>query len=123
MLDEATRADAWTYDGNLSQRPEDQLVLGRCDTLVWLDLPRWQVHSQVVLRSVRRLLTRQTLWHGDVEHWRKVFSNDSIVWWSIKTFRSRRREYRALFADPEYTDRVRIRLRSRREVDHWLESL
>ena len=121
-LDEATRKDAWTFDGNLSRRPEDRLVLGRCDTVVWLDLPRWQVHSQVIWRTVGRLLSRRPLWHGNVERWRDAFSSDWIVWWSIRTYHRRRREYRALFEDPAYADRARIRLRSRRELDVWLVS-
>src|SRR5262245_44968654 len=42
-IDAATSGDRWTFDGNLGHSPEDRLVLSRCDTLVWLDLPRWQV--------------------------------------------------------------------------------
>jgi adenylate kinase family enzyme len=120
----ATAGSGWTLDGNLSlHRPEDRLVFDRCDTLVWLDLPRWQVHGQVVLRSIWRLLTRERLWHGNVERWSTTFSSDSIVWWSIKTFRRRRRDYRAIFDSPDFADKARIRLRSRREVARWLSAL
>jgi adenylate kinase family enzyme len=36
-IDEATNAAAWTFDGNLAARHlDDQIVLSRCDTLVWL---------------------------------------------------------------------------------------
>jgi len=123
-FEEATAGNSWTFDGNLSlRRPEDRLVLDRCDTVVWLDLPRWQVHSQVVLRSFRRLLTRERLFHGNVERWSTLFSSDSIVWWSIKTFSRRRREYGRVFADPAYAAKTRIRLTSRREVASWLQDL
>src|SRR3972149_6449782 len=58
-LEAATRAAGWTFAGSLSppalaRRPEDALVLERCDPLVWLALPRWQVHGQVIRRTVRR---------------------------------------------------------------------
>ena len=119
----AAALDAWTFDGNLSA-PEDQPVLDRFDTIVWLDLPRWQVHSQVLRRTLTGLITKEPLWqHGNVERWRIFFSRDSIVWWSIKTFSKRRVEYAALFADPAHADKVRIRLASRREVNRWLAAI
>lgn len=123
-FDSATSASAWTIDGNLvGIKPEDRLVLSRCDTVVWLDLPRWQVSSQVILRTLWRVLTRQELWHGNKESLRTAFSKDSIIWWSVKTFARRRRAYRALFANPGYTGPICIRLRSRREVNRWLDSV
>jgi hypothetical protein len=122
-MDAATQGDGWTFDGNFGPRACDQMVQSRCDTIVWLDLPRRQVWSQVALRTLRRLITRERLWHGNVESLRTLFSHDSIVWWSIRTFDRRRRRYGELFADPAYSDRSRIRLRSRREVDAWLRSL
>jgi adenylate kinase family enzyme len=41
LIDEATRADGWTFDGNLAGRnPDDRIVLDRCDSIIWLDLLR-----------------------------------------------------------------------------------
>jgi adenylate kinase family enzyme len=123
-VDAATRQESWTFDGNLgTQRPEDMLVLERCDCIVWLDLPRWQVWSEVVRRTLMRIVRRDELWHGNKESLRIMLSRDSIIWWSVKTFRKRREQYTSLFADPAYLDRVRVRLGSRREVDAWLASL
>jgi len=122
-MDAATAADDWTFDGNLSDRAEDRLVLNRCDTIVWLDLPRCEAHWQVLRRTLARIITREPLWHGNRESLRTLFSRDSIVWWSLKTFSRRRREYTAIFASPEYETKARIRLRSRREVDAWLVAI
>jgi adenylate kinase family enzyme len=119
----ATDQPAWTFDGNLGPTSEDRVVLERCDSIVWLDLPRWQVHTQVLGRTLRRLAARTELWHGNRERVRTLFSRDSIVWWSIKTFATRRREYRALFDHPAYSDRIRVRLRSRDELRRWLDAL
>jgi hypothetical protein len=52
-----------------------------------------------------------------------ALSRDSIIWWSFKTFDSRRRAYSALLADPAHADRARIRLRSRGQVNRWLASV
>jgi adenylate kinase family enzyme len=121
-MDEATRGPAWTFDGNFGS-PEDAIVLERCDTIVWLDLPRRQVWSAITQRTLWRAWTKEPMWHGNVERWRNVFSRDSMIWWSVKTFARRRRIYGAFFDDPTYADRTRIRLRSRREVNAWLEDI
>ena len=127
LFETATRDDdgrGWTFDGNVTGAdPEDACVLDRCDTLVWLDLPRRQVWPQVLWRTLRRVVTREALWHGNVETWRMALGRDSIVLWSLRTFARRRRQFRAMFADPCYADRVRIRLTSRCAVNAWLASL
>jgi adenylate kinase family enzyme len=129
-LDAATSGPAWTFDGNLNPESvnpdrlsDDLLILSRCDTIVWLDLPRWQVWSSIARRTLWRAWTKEPFWHGNVERWRTVFSRDSMILWSIKTYARRRRVYGALFADEAYSDRIRIRLRSRREVNGWLTAL
>ena len=123
LMDAAAAQDAWTFDGNLTA-VEDKAILDRCDTIVWLDLPRWQVHSQVIFRTIKGLITREPISeNGNVEQWRTFFSRESIVWWSIKTFAMRRREYSTLFADPSLSDRMRIRLHDRAEVRGWLMSV
>ncbi len=119
MFDEATRGEAWTIDGNLSdpKHPVDRLILQRADTLIWLDLPRRVVHWRVLKRTLRRCWTGEALWHGNRETFRHCFlDRDGIVYWSIKTYRRRKREYGAIFADPRWSHLSRIRLRKRREV-------
>lgn len=124
QIDMATQAETWTFDGNLAAKnPDDLVVMGRCDTLLWLDLPRWQVWSQVVRRTLTRVISRQELWHGNKESLRMMLSRNSVIWWSLKSFARRRRAYEAMFADPTYEDRIRIRLRDRNEVDGWVESV
>lgn len=123
LMSMAAAPDAWTFDGNLTA-PEDMAVFERCDTIVWLDLPRWQVHSQVLWRTMKGLITGEPHWeNGNQERWRIFFSGESIVWWSIKTFADRRRQYGAIFADPTQGHRALIRLRSRGEVNRWLDGI
>jgi adenylate kinase family enzyme len=116
-----TRADGWTYDGHLRRRrPYEQVVLGRCDTIVWLDFSRWRVMCSVVRRTLRRVLTREELWNDNVETWRMVFSRDWSIAWAWRNHGRLRGEYEALFASPEHASKVRVRLRNRREVNEWL---
>jgi adenylate kinase family enzyme len=123
-IDAATGAGAWTFDGNLAARnPDDKIVLKRCDTIVWLDLPRREVWSQVLWRTLKRVITREELWHGNRESLRMMLSRDSILLYSVKTFSRRRAAYEMLFQDPELATKALIRLRSRREVEAWLKSV
>jgi len=119
--DLATRGDGWVTDGNLGNDPDDQLLLSRCDTLVWLDLPRAVVHWQVIRRTLGRVVKRTPLAHGNRESVRTMLSRDSIIWWSIKTFARRRKRYGELFARGEH--RYLIRLTSRRQIAGWLMTL
>jgi adenylate kinase family enzyme len=123
LMREAAAQESWTFDGNLTAS-EDEAILERCDTIVWLDLPRWQVHSQVLWRTLKGLITRKPHWeNGNAERWRMFFSKESIVWWSIRTFAERRRQYKAIFADPAQAHRLLIPLRSRGEVHRWLDGI
>jgi hypothetical protein len=52
-------------DGNYSAARN--LVWMRADTVIWFDLPRRTVIRQIVLRTMRRTVTRATLWNGNRE--------------------------------------------------------
>ena len=94
------------------------------NTLVWLDLPWGTTLWQLLRRTVRRVWTRQELWHGNRETFRAQFlSRDSILWWACRTFRLRRRQYEAIVSDPAWSHPRCLRFRSRRAVDAWLADL
>lgn len=97
------------------------LIAERADLLVWLDLPFWTVtFPRVVRRTLRRRLTREVLWNGNVEPpVRTVFTDrEHIVRWAIGTRRRYRTAVPALAAaHPHLTV---VQLRSRRQVRRWL---
>ena len=102
---------------------EDELVLSRCDTLVWLDLPRWHVMTTITIRTLWRALTRERLFHGNVENWRQVLSSESMIVWAWRSYPRLRRRYAAMFESAAHFDRTRIRLRSCGEANQWLDGL
>jgi len=79
---EATEPDRWVVDGNYSQVLD--IVHGRADTIIWLDLPRSLVTWRVAKRSLRRVATREELWNGNREDWRKLLSRSEernpVLW-------------------------------------------
>ena len=109
-------------DGNYSAVRD--IVQPRADTLVWLDLPFAVVLARTIRRSVGRAISREPIWHGNVERWRNLLGRDSLAWWVISTHRSRRRRWEAWLRRPGAAAHLRvIRLRSRREVARWLDSV
>lgn len=79
------------------------LTWGACETVVWLDYPRWLVMYRVFRRTVSRWLRGTVLWSGNRETFRKSFlSRDSILVWAWTTYRLRRRQYLTLFLENPY---------------------
>jgi len=118
-LAEVLARPGWVVDGNYGSARE--MIWSRVEVVVGLDFSLPIVLHRVVWRTARRLIRREELWAGNRESLRKTFSRDSILVWSLSTFRRRRREYPALLADRP--DIVAVRLRSPRAARHWLESL
>jgi adenylate kinase family enzyme len=118
----ALAAERWVVDGNHGDVRD--LVWGRADTLVWLDLPRRTVLRRIVLRTLVRSATRRELWNGNRERPLDVLRLDdperSIIRWSWSQHAPYRRRYAALTADPSWSHLEVVRLRSAREVSRWL---
>jgi adenylate kinase family enzyme len=80
-----TAGPRWVIDGNYVSHGVAHLVWARADTIVWLDLPRWQVMAQVVPRTLRRALTGAELWNGNRERWRNMFDRrpeENVMLWA-----------------------------------------
>jgi adenylate kinase family enzyme len=113
--------DAWVTEWqHRSVRP---LLTARADLVVWLDLPTRVVMRQVVVRTVRRRLSREVLWNGNLEQplLTVLHDREHIVRWAWQS----RHAHRDL---PQRLASVRpdlpvVRLRSRTQVRRWLERL
>jgi adenylate kinase family enzyme len=107
--------ERWVIDGTYAVVRD--LVWGRATTIVWLDLPRWQVMRQVIWRSVSRALTGAVLWNGNRERWGMLLTAEHPIRWAWRTYHDRRRHYEAAL------DARWVRLRSRAEVRRWLDGV
>lgn len=107
--------EAWVVDGSYQSKLGD-LVLEAADTVVWIDLPRRVWLPRLVRRTVRRIVLRETLWHGNRESLRGALAGrDALFPFALRTFPRRRRLYPARLARFDV-----VRLRSPKEVDEWL---
>lgn len=122
---ERITAGTWVADGNYRGKLGD-LLWRNADTVIWFDLPRTLVLRQIVLRTLRRVLTRRTLWNGNRENWRDILSLDpqrSVIVWSWKSHPTNRIRHEAAQDDPAYRHIEFVRIRSHRDADAFLADL
>ena len=113
--------DAWVVDGNYGAVRD--LVWQRADTVVWLDPPRWVVLRRVVVRKVRRAITRELRWNGNREPFSNLFRFDpeeNVIADSVDGYSEGARRYTAAMRDPGWRHLRFVRLTSQREVDDFL---
>ncbi|MET9604207.1 AAA family ATPase [Streptomyces sp. NPDC006512] len=95
----------------------------RADTVVWLDYPRSVVMPRVLRRSVRRTLTRERIFGGNVESLADWFTADHPVRWAWSRHAARRAEIDGLTRDPRFAPLRTLRFRAPRQADRWLRTL
>jgi adenylate kinase family enzyme len=117
-----TAGEAWVIDGNYHVVRD--IVWSRATHVAWLNLPFRRVFWQALTRTTKRVVERQELWAGNRETARQViFDRDSILWWVLRTYRRRRREYPQLFQDPQYVHLKVYELRNQAEIQEMLDEL
>jgi adenylate kinase family enzyme len=119
-VDRAIQADTWVLDGNYSAVRD--LVWARASAIVWLNFSFPVVFGRALLRSLRRIVTRELVF-GSRETWSRLFAADGIPRWVLQTYRRRRQEYPALFASPEFRHLEIFELRSPEQAAALLESV
>jgi adenylate kinase family enzyme len=121
---EALKEEAWVVDGNYSAVQD--LVWERADTVVWLDLPRSLVMRRIVVRTLRRLLTREPLWNGNREPLSNLYRLDpekNVVAWAWVKYHHYAERYATAMNSDANSHLSFIRLRSAEDVDTFLASV
>ncbi len=118
---QSLQGHSWVVDGNYHQVRD--IVWDRADTVVWLDYSIVTILRRLSRRTLRRVFTQERLWNGNQEHLLSLFTQDSVFWWALKTYRRRKMQYPALLAQPENSHLSIVRLRSPKETKKWLSSL
>ena len=120
-VDETTSGESWVVDGNYGKVRD--IVWGKAETVVWLDLPFSVVFWRVLWRTISRIFTGEELWSGNRENLGSLIGPDSMPLWVLKTYWRRKKEIPELLRRAEYSHLAVIRLRSSREIREWLGSL
>lgn len=120
-VERVTAGDAWVCDAQYHWIVGD-LLAGRADTFVWLDLPRYTVMHRVIRRSLVRVALRRPLWHDNTETWRALlFSPRHPVRWAWSQYTARRTQTAEYFA--RHPRVPVVRLRTAGQARRWLRSL
>lgn len=121
-VEERICGDYWVVDGNYSVVRD--IVWSKATDAIWLNYPFYIVFSRAVVRTMKRIISREVLYNGNRESFRRAFlSRGSILLWIIRTFRRRRKGYRALFAADVFPNLCLIELRRPRDARRLLASL
>ena len=106
---DAIQQPRWVVDGNYSAVRD--VVWRRCTAIVWLDYSFARVFSRALLRTVRRVMTGERSASGNRETvGNQLFDREGVVWWAMRTYRRRRREFPELFDREEYAHVSVVRL-------------
>ena len=121
-IEKAINCENWVLDGNYD-RTQD-LKWEKVDKIIFLDLPFYLILFRIIKRSFIRSLTRKILWAGNQENiFKHLLTKDSLILWVIKTFQKNRREYSFLENSNEIPNINFIRLKSKRQLKAFYESL
>ena len=115
--------DRWVLDGNYYERAGDQ-PRQRVELVVWVDLDRFLTVRRVFVRTVRRLVRRESLWNGNREPRFGLLDprpTNNITLWAWKKHPEYRTLYSEAIANGSYGDATIVRLRSPEEVTTWLQ--
>ncbi|MFH2038631.1 MAG: hypothetical protein ABIJ65_04275 [Chloroflexota bacterium] len=100
-VEQETCSECWVVDGNYSQVRD--IVWSQATGIIWLNYSFPLVFWQALKRTIRRAFTRQELFSGNRESFRKTFfSHDSILLWVLKSFRKNRLKYTNLKDSPDW---------------------
>lgn len=114
----------WVLDGNYNRtRP---VKWRNVDLVVWVDYGFARTLYQAVRRAFRRAWHKQELWPGtgNCESFRRsFFSRESIIIWTIKTWRSNRERYEADMRNPQYNHIHFVRITRRQDAETLISSL
>ena len=122
---EAISGDAWVVDGNYGGQGVRDLVWAKADTIIWLDYSLPVIFRRLWTRSTARIRSQEEIWPntGNRESIRETFaSRESLFWWALKGYRARRRNYPLLLARPQYAAAAKLRFRTPRDAERWLEA-
>ncbi len=118
-LTHATEGDEWVVAGSYMKFSQ-AVFWPRLETVIWLDLPVYQLVWRMLTRSWKRAHSKELLWGTNYERfWPQLkFWNkeDSLLGWIVTQQQRKRRNMHAHIADPRWQHIQFIHLQSSDEI-------
>ena len=122
LVTDAIAGPAWVVDGNYWSLRD--LVWPRATTLIWLNYSFPLVWQRALRRTIRRVITQETLYSNNRESFRQAFmSRDSILLYMMRRYPLRRREYRKIFDEEGAWKMEKVELKHPREAARYLKAV
>lgn len=119
-VEAAAAGERWVIDGNYGS--VRALLWPRATHVLWLDYGRGRTMAQLLRRTLRRVATRQALWHGNRESFARVFlSRESILVWAWTTHERRRQDFARLRDAGVYPQLRWLRFERPADAECWLQ--
>lgn len=123
-LESCLSQDSWVLDGNYNRTVDIKWV--NIDQVIWIDYPFSRTVYQAVKRAFLRSVTKTELWDntGNIETFGKsFFSRDSIIIWTLKTYKRNRIRYTEMSNDPKYRHIEFVRLKSPKMAKAYINGI
>jgi len=123
-LESALECEHWVLDGNYTRTIH--IKWREVTTVIWIDLPFLTTFFQAVRRAVKRSISGEEIWPGtnNRENFLKsFFSRDSIILWTITSYRRVRRKCLTYMKDERFSHIKFLRFRSHKDAEKFLNSL
>ncbi|MGH7766289.1 MAG: hypothetical protein ACREQP_02450 [Candidatus Binatia bacterium] len=122
LAEEAVLQDRWVIDGNYSVLRN--VIWPRATAVIWLNYDFSIIFLRGFVRSLRRSLLSEELYAGNRESLKRTFfTKDSILWWIIRTYKTRRRNYRRMLETRRFPELEWIELRKPAEAEEFIQTL
>lgn len=122
-VQQAVSAEHWVLDGYYFSRIGD-IAWPRVTTLIWLNYSFPIVFSRALRRTLRRVMTGTPVCGGNRETFRQAFlERDSVLYWVVSTFQSRRRHLREVFTRRELPNVQYLECRRPEDADRLLQTI
>ena len=121
QLSRLLEAENWVLDGNYTRTMS--FKWDRVQVVIWLNYSFPRTVYQAISRAISRLFSQEELWPGtgNRENLKMLFSKDSIVWWTISSYKRHFKRYIGYLEDKRFSHIKFHRIRSPREANQFLE--
>ncbi|MFJ8934825.1 AAA family ATPase [Streptomyces sp. NPDC102365] len=121
-VERLTSEPRWIVD-SLGYPEVRDLLWERADTVLWLDYGKRVVMPRVLRRSVRRTVTRESIFGGNRETWAGWLSKEHPVRWAWSQHAGRRREIERRTRDSRFAPLDTLRFSRPGDTAAWLTSV
>ncbi len=112
----------WVIDGNY--RKVRDIIWEKVDVIIWLNYSFPIVFWRALKRTLYRIFSQKELYAGNREKFlTSFFSSDSMLWWVIKTYKRRKKEYGQLSNRNNLSHLEIIQLNNPKEAELFLQNL